>query len=196
MTADERERPLRADARRNRARVLDAAYEAFAEVGVTVPLDEIARRAGVGAGTVYRHFPSKEALFEAVLSDRVERLVTEIRTAVATADPKDAFFSFLSRIVEDGVAKKDLIDALMGSGADVAAGTSKAKRALRDLGAELLARAQRADAVRTDVEVADVLALVSGTVFAIHGQRGDAEVTRRMLAVLHDGLRPPGDLAD
>lgn len=190
MTA-EGERPLRADARRNRARVLEAAYDAFADEGVGVPLDEIARRAGVGAGTVYRHFPSKEALFEAVLSDRVERLIAAIRVDIADADPAEAFFSFLSRLVEDGVAKKDLIDALVGAGADVTVSASQAKRDLRDAGAELLARAQEAGAVRTDVDATEVMLLASGTVFAIHGQSGDADVTRTMLNVLRDGLRPP-----
>ena len=78
-------RPMRADARRNRARVLEAARAVFAEEGLAVPLDEIAARAGVGAGTVYRHFPTKEALFEAVVTDRiapenVHRLINRIRS--------------------------------------------------------------------------------------------------------------------
>src|SRR5215472_3500974 len=78
-------KPLRADAQRNRARVLQAARRAFAAEGVSVPLDEIARRAGVGAGTVYRHFPSKEALFEAVVHDRLRQLTEEGRALSADA---------------------------------------------------------------------------------------------------------------
>ena len=70
-------RPMRADAARNRARVLEVAYETFAAEGVAVPIDEIARRAGVGAGTVYRHFPTKEALFQAVFEDRVRHIVED-----------------------------------------------------------------------------------------------------------------------
>ncbi len=70
-------RPLRADAVRNRARVLEVAYETFAAEGLSVPIDEIARRAGVGAGTVYRHFPTKEALFQAVIEDRMQHLVDD-----------------------------------------------------------------------------------------------------------------------
>lgn len=77
------ERPLRADARRNRERVLAAAQEAFAAEGISVPLDEIARRAGVGAGTVYRHFPTKEALFAAAIVDRVDRMTGRAREGLA-----------------------------------------------------------------------------------------------------------------
>src|SRR6266545_3604820 len=79
-------KPPRADAVRNRQRVLEAAKEAFAAEGLAVPLDEIARRAGVGAGTVYRHFPTKEALFEAVILDRVRKLV-DYAESLADADP-------------------------------------------------------------------------------------------------------------
>ena len=83
----ETSRPLRADAARNRARVLDVAYETFAAEGVAVPIDEIARRAGVGAGTVYRHFPTKEALFQAVIEDRVRSIVADGRGAAGAEDP-------------------------------------------------------------------------------------------------------------
>src|SRR5438876_7565800 len=82
-------RPLRADAQRNRAKVLAAAQEAFAAEGIAVPLDEIARRAGVGAGTVYRHFPTKEALFEAVIADRLEHFA-EHATSLGTAEDSGA----------------------------------------------------------------------------------------------------------
>ena len=86
-------RRLRADARRNRQRVLDAATAAFATEGVAVPVDEIARRAGVGAGTVYRHFPTKEALVEAIVLSRVEWLIGEARVLAGTDDPGTAFFA-------------------------------------------------------------------------------------------------------
>ncbi|MFC7761813.1 TetR/AcrR family transcriptional regulator [Catellatospora bangladeshensis] len=80
-------KPLRADARRNRAKVLQVAYEVFAAEGLGVPIDEIARRAGVGAGTVYRHFPTKEALYRAIVVDRVEHLVATARELAATQAP-------------------------------------------------------------------------------------------------------------
>src|SRR2546430_12455978 len=89
------DRPLRADAARNRARVLEVAYDAFAAEGLAVPIDEIARRAGVGAGTVYRHFPAKEDLFRAVMIDRMERIVAEGRKLHQSGEPGEALFEFL-----------------------------------------------------------------------------------------------------
>src|ERR1700730_19159475 len=106
------DRPLRADAARNRESVLRAAGEAFAEPGYGVPLDEIAARAGVGPGTVYRHFPTKEALFEAVVTARVQDLVADARARADAADPGDAFFGFLARIAAESAAKRDLTAAI------------------------------------------------------------------------------------
>jgi len=94
-------RPLRADAARNREKVLRAARDAFAESGYGVPLDEIATRAGVGPGTVYRHFPTKEALFEAVVTVRVQDLVADARARADASDPGGAFFGFLARITAE-----------------------------------------------------------------------------------------------
>src|SRR6478752_7568678 len=102
------DRPLRADARRNRERVLAAAREAFAESGFGVPLDAIAARAGVGPGTVYRHFATKEALFEAVTLTRVRELVALARAGAAGRDPGAAFDALLERIADEAVAKRDL----------------------------------------------------------------------------------------
>src|SRR5579859_3173045 len=90
-------RALRADAARNRDKVLRAAREVFAESGYGAPLDEIAARAGVGPGTVYRHFPAKETLFEAVVTARVADLVRDARARAGAADPGKAFFGFLGR---------------------------------------------------------------------------------------------------
>ncbi len=81
------DRPLRADALRNRARVLEVAYAAFATDGLAVPIDEIARRAGVGAGTVYRHFPAKADLYRAVVEDRIDSLVAEGRALIEGVSP-------------------------------------------------------------------------------------------------------------
>ena len=95
------ERPLRAYARRNRLKVLEAAREAFAAEGIVVPLDDIARRAGVGAGTVYRHFPTKEALFEAVVADQLQLLVGDAREALRADDAGEAFFGFLATVIDE-----------------------------------------------------------------------------------------------
>src|SRR5215218_10822981 len=95
----DRPRPLRADAARNRARVLEVAYETFAAEGLAVPIDEIARRAGVGAGTVYRHFPTKEELFRAVIQDRISRIVDDGRDLLASGHAGEALFTFLRSMV-------------------------------------------------------------------------------------------------
>src|ERR1700723_1252168 len=91
-------KPLRADAARNRARVLETAYETFAAEGLSVPIDEIARRAGVGAGTVYRHFPTKEDLFKAVVESRLQHIITEGRALLEERGPTKRLFSFLGRL--------------------------------------------------------------------------------------------------
>ena len=183
-------RELRSDARRNRRRVLEAAREAFATDGLAVPLDEIARRAGVGAGTVYRHFPNKDALFEAVVFDRLRRLVDEARSFASSKEPGDALFGFLRRMVEEGLAKKDLLDALAGAGIDVDVGGSPVSRDLRGVVAELLTDAQRAGAVRKDVTAAEVMVLLLGTALAIRQRAGEGGESDRIVAVVCDGLRP------
>lgn len=91
------DRRVRADAARNRARVLEVAYQTFAADGLSVPVDEIARRAGVGAGTVYRHFPTKEALFQAVIADRMHRIIDKGHALLKSKHPGDALFAFLDR---------------------------------------------------------------------------------------------------
>jgi AcrR family transcriptional regulator len=182
-------RPLRADARRNRDRVLDAARAAFGAEGSEVSLDEIARRAGVGAGTVYRHFATKEALFEAVVFDRIGELVEEARSLLDDPDPGRAFSSFVERLGREGARKRDLVEALAYDGIHLQLGEAPILRALTDVLAELLLRAQRAGAVRSDIGVDDVVALLTGAAYAICHSRADDERTRRLLAITYDGLR-------
>lgn len=181
------DRPLRADARRNRERVLNAAREAFAADGVTVPLDEIARRAGVGPGTVYRHFPTKEALFAAVIAEHTEDLVRFARTASTADDPGAAFFAFLERLSDTAATKKDLADALAGAGVDIvgAAPTAELNAAL----GVLLERAREVGAVRGDVGIAELTALLKGAMLALQGTGDDPALRERIFAVVRDGLR-------
>jgi AcrR family transcriptional regulator len=182
-------RPLRADARRNRTRVLQAAQQAFATEGLAVPLDEIARLAGVGAGTVYRHFPTKEALFEAVLVDRLEGLVEDARAARGAADAGQAFYAFVTHLVSDANTKKDLADALAGAGVDLRTATLQVAVDLNEELGGLLTRAQRAGAVHADVDLADLHALVMGAL-AAERQRADPDRPGRITALIWDGLRP------
>ncbi|MFI9413719.1 TetR/AcrR family transcriptional regulator [Nocardia gamkensis] len=185
MTEPER-RPLRADARRNRERVLAAAQEAFAAEGLAVPLDEIARRAGVGAGTVYRHFPTKEALFEAAIVDRVDRIIASARELADAADPVRAFFDFLARLVAEGSVKRDLADAV--GGADAPA-YLRPVHELNTVIGTLLTRAQEAGGVRTDIDVDDLMRLVKGAFLATHGSTATPAQRDRAFAVVFDGLR-------
>jgi AcrR family transcriptional regulator len=184
MSAD---RPLRADARRNRDKVLRAAREAFAASGYGVPLDEIAARAGVGPGTVYRHFPSKEALFEAVTAARVSDLVDEARAGAVAADPGEAFFGFLGRLSQEAAAKRDLPEAISVEGG--------LRDSIQDALGVLLVRAQRAGAVRPDVGTGDLIILLKGIIRSVQdtppGAAGDAQ-RDRLFAVLTDGLRYAG----
>jgi AcrR family transcriptional regulator len=179
---------LRADARRNRARVLQAAQEAFAAEGLSVPLDEIARRAGVGAGTVYRHFPTKEALFEAIVLGRFRTMIDRVRDELDAPDAGAAFFGVLTEFVTQGTMKKDLIDALAGAGIDMSTALAEARDQVRDAIGELLARAQAAGAARHDVDANDVITLL-GTIFLAAQRQGNNTVPPGILAVIMDGLR-------
>jgi AcrR family transcriptional regulator len=180
------DRPLRADARRNRDKVLHAAREAFAESGYGVPLDEIAARAGVGPGTVYRHFPAKEALFQAVVTARIEDLIGDARARAGADDPGGAFFGFLARIGEEAAAKRDLPDAIA-----VAGSLQDRLHAAVDV---LLRRAQETGAVRADIGTPDLIMLLKGMLASLQdapaGAAGPAQ-RDRVLAVLTDGLRRP-----
>jgi AcrR family transcriptional regulator len=179
-------RPMRADAARNRARVLDVAYETFAAEGPSVPIDEIARRAGVGAGTVYRHFPTKEALFAAVIDDRVRGMVTSGRALLDSVGPGEALFAFLREMVSTSAVDHGLVEALAGYGMDVNAAAPGAEAAFLELIGELLGAAQRAGTARGDVGVAEVKALL--VVCKATQGHGD-EVTGKVTAVIEAGLR-------
>jgi AcrR family transcriptional regulator len=180
-------RPLRADAARNRARVLEVAYDTFATEGLSVPIDEIARRAGVGAGTVYRHFPTKEDLFRAVLDERIRHVVDEGNALAEGQDPGEALFVFLrSLVLQFGATDQGLADALAGSGIDVETVMPETEGAFLGLLGELLEAARKAGTVRGDVDVADVKALVAG---CLAMQAASPDAAERLTEVVLDGLR-------
>jgi len=182
-------KPLRADAERNRRRVLEVAQAVFAAEGLAVPIDEIARRAGLGVGTLYRHFPTKEALFEAIVVGRMQVLVGEARERGAAKDPGEAFFAILARIAEEGAVKKDFLDALASAGADVVRALGGLKEELNAAFEHLLKRAQRAKAVRRDVDAREAMALATGALGACKRLGIDARGRERILAIVRDGLR-------
>ncbi|MEX3657350.1 TetR/AcrR family transcriptional regulator [Mycolicibacterium fortuitum] len=180
---------MRADAARNRARVLEVAYETFAADGLSVPIDEIARRAGVGAGTVYRHFATKEALFQAVIAERIRGVVEEGR-GFLEANPAEGLFEFLrSMVLQWGAADRGLVDALAGSGIDVETVVPEAEGEYLAVLGELLTAAQRAGTVRTDVTVPEVKALLVGCQAM---QSYNDDVAERVTSVVFDGLRARG----
>jgi AcrR family transcriptional regulator len=178
-------RPMRADAARNRARLLAVAYETFAAEGLAVSIDEIARRAGVGPGTIYRHFPTKVALFEAVIADRVRTIVERARELLA-AEPGLALFEFLREMVQSAAADHGFTDALAGYGVDFESAAPGAEAAFLEVLDDLLAAAQRAGTIRADVGAAEVKALL----MVCKSTQGCAEgVADRVARVIVDGLR-------
>ena len=182
------DRPLRADAARNRARVLEVAYETFAAEGLSVPIDEIARRAGVGAGTVYRHFPTKDDLYRAVVEDRIGRIVDEGRTVVAGQDPAEGLYLFLRSVVlQWGATDQGLKEALAGAGVNVEAVKAETEQAFLAVLGDLLTEAQKAGTARRDLDVRDVKAILSGC-FAV--QAAAPESAGRLIDVVLAGLRP------
>jgi AcrR family transcriptional regulator len=185
-------RPLRADARRNHQRILDAAQQAFAVHGAGASLEEIARRAGVGSATLHRHFPSRRSLLEAVFRDRVEALCAKARQHARDGEPGTALFSWLRDFNAYAATCRGLAAALAHEEGEPA-------RVRQDEGCtvmitsaagELLRRAQRSGAARADLRVDDLLALV-GAISLATEHRGDEEQARRLLDIAIDGVRVP-----
>jgi len=184
-------RELRADARRNREQVLRTAQQLFATEGLSVSLDEIARRAGVGPGTVHRHFPAKEALYLAVAIDQIEQLVAEAEVLAAADDPA-ALFTLLSKMMANGAENVTVKSALVAAEFDLRTAAPDVAADLTRHVADLLDRAHAAGAVRPDLTVEEVMALVAGAFAAI--RHAGAESSRKRSAhiaqIILDGLRP------
>jgi AcrR family transcriptional regulator len=180
---------LRADAQRNRARILEAAEVVFAAEGIAAPVDTIADKAGVGVGTLYRHFPTKEKLCEAILLDRLSTLTLDARALADDQDPAAAFFGFLDHVVDEAAAKRDLFVAVMGAGAEFELAAADVKEELADAMDTLLRRAQAAGAVRSDVTGLTVMSLVGATCQA--AAHAGSSPAGELLGIICDGLRPP-----
>jgi AcrR family transcriptional regulator len=191
------DRELRADARRNRERVLRAAQQAFATEGLGVSLDEIARRAGVGPGTVHRHFPAKETLYLAVATDMLQQLVAEAETLTAAGDPA-ALFTLLSQMMATGAENTAVKSALEAAEYDLRTAAPGVAADLTHQVADLLDRAHAAGAVRPDLTTGEVMALVAGAFAAI--RHAGAETSRQRSAhiaqIILDGLRPQPSVSD
>ncbi|NKE61901.1 helix-turn-helix transcriptional regulator [Lentzea sp. PSKA42] len=171
---------MRADAARNREKVLVAARELFAEQGFDVPLDEIAARAGVGPGTVYRHFPTKQALFQAVTEARVATMIASADEPAE--DPGRALFAFLSRMADEAAAKRDMSDAITVP--------SELRDRLHTALGGLLQRAQQAGTVRTDITTKDLVALMKGMLQSMHEGANPAVLLEIVLSGLQSSRKP------
>ncbi|WP_240746970.1 TetR/AcrR family transcriptional regulator [Cryptosporangium phraense] len=179
---------MRADARRNRERVLSAAEDLFGARGTSVSTEEIAQAAGVGVGTVFRHFPTKEELLEAVFKARLDRLADEVRHSAETGDPATAFRGEITRIVDQSPSKNAITDALAAAGVRMDAVKAGVGGRVTEALGLLLRRAQEAGAVRPDVDVPTLIALLVGAAQAVEAAGDDPVRRARVVTVLLDGL--------
>jgi AcrR family transcriptional regulator len=189
-------RELRADARRNREAVLAAAKELFAEQGLDAQMPEIARAAKVGVGTVYRHFPTKDDLIEALVDERFERIAARGTQAIEEAkeDPWQAFRDYMHFSV--GLQANDrALSQVMSSRPDLMRSYAEGSGTL-ELSEKLLTMAQKSGELRKDAEVEDIPMIICGlghvTSAAVSGRMAPGMSWERFLALVLDGLRAPG----
>jgi AcrR family transcriptional regulator len=186
--------PLRADAERNRQRLLAAAKDLFATRGLDVTLDEVARHAGVGTGTAYRRFPNKDALIDALMVDRIGEIAAIAGECLEEPDPWVGLTSYFERALALQAADRGLKDVLFSSGRGRER-SNHARRAIAPVVTKLVRRAVEAGAVRSDVSTSDVpvINFMLNTVVDF-GRDVEPDLYRRYLAIVLDGLRPRNDL--
>ena len=182
-------KPLRADARRNRAAIVKAARKVFSTQGQDAQMDDIARRAKVGVGTVYRHFPTKEALLEELVRESFRELAQIWMAALEDPDPWDTFVDLMSRSAElhagDRAFSEVIAEAKMAVAERAASETG-----LNDSLMDLVKRCQAAGAMRQDVTLEDLQSLFCGLGAVMARDPGDGRMWRRYLTLMIDGLRP------
>jgi AcrR family transcriptional regulator len=181
-------RALRADARRNRERLLETAVRAFTEAGLDATLDGIAKEAGVGIGTLYRHFPTREALIEAAYRNELARLCDAVPGLLGELAPDEALRAWMDRYVDYLTTKRGMADALRAVIASGGNPYAQSRGRLIGAIAELLAAGAAAGTLRGDVTAADVLAGLSGISLAA-GEPVQRDQAGRLLDLLVDGLR-------
>jgi AcrR family transcriptional regulator len=186
------ERPLRADAERNRRLLLDAAKELFAERGLGVTLDDIARHAGVGVGTAYRRFGGREALVDALFEEQVEGIVSLARDGVEAEDPWEGLVGFLERSLALQAADRGLKEVLLGTG-ERHERIGRIRDQMRPLVTEMIRRAQEAGELRADFAPQDMplLQIMLGSVIDASSEVAP-DLWRRCLGIMLDGIRTDG----
>jgi AcrR family transcriptional regulator len=188
-TPDSPTPPLRADARRNRERLLEAARGSFIEHGPEASLEDIAKRAGLGIGTLYRHFPTREVLQEAVLRDGIDRLRADAEHRLDAAAPFDALASWLDEMLVFSTTYRGLTASMMMTLLKQEPEFSAACVAMKSAVSALVVRAQDAGQLRADTDPLDIVKLVNAIGLATEPGRDGLAHGRRMLAVTVDGLR-------
>jgi AcrR family transcriptional regulator len=179
---------MRADARRNRERLLEVAVRSFSLDGPDVPLEAIAKAAGVGIGTLYRHFPTREALVEAAYRNELDRLSAAVPDLLAARPADQALRAWMDLFVDYMVTKRGMADALrtvIASGADP---FNKSRDVLMSAITQMVEAGVKAEAIRADVPPEDVLAALSGVTSTV-GDPARRDQARRLLDLLVDGLR-------
>ncbi|MEW1888765.1 MULTISPECIES: TetR/AcrR family transcriptional regulator [unclassified Streptomyces] len=187
-TAGTPTRPMRADARRNYGRLLAEARTAFAEHGTDASLEDIARRAGVGIGTLYRHFPTRHALMSAVFQEAVTALITRSRELAGADQPCAALVEWLGAIVTHAGEYRGLAQALMSTCRDESSALARCNTPLREAGSTLLTRAQSSGTVRQDVSIDDLMQLTNAIALAAEQSPDDPELANRLLKLTLRGL--------
>jgi AcrR family transcriptional regulator len=180
-------RPLRADARQNYERLVKAAADSIGELGPNVSLEEVAKRADVGIGTLYRHFPNRQALLEAVYRDQVNVNCARGRELLATTPPGEALPLWLHSLLTYNLSMRGLKEALMAG--EISPQTSECKAKMHAVGGELLARAQEVGAVRRDIEITDLLRLVHSIALMVEPGAEGAARAERVFEVMVAGLK-------
>jgi AcrR family transcriptional regulator len=191
----EGERKLRADAAKNRQAILEAAEAEFRERGVDASIDAIAERAGVGVGTLYRNYATKDELMRAIVAARIEPMVAAAHAALADDDAGQAFFDFVRRMFAAGSEFKALADALAAAGLNLDAAKDTVGFELMEAVQQLFARAQESGAVRSDVTIDDLHVLIGGLSHSAQGAVDQTQVAR-CVDLLCDAIRTPQGTAE
>lgn len=183
-------RAMRADARRNYGRLVAEARSTFAEHGTDASLEEVARGAGVGIGTLYRHFPNRHALLSAVFEEAVSDLLSRSRALLDAPQPCTALVDWLRAIVTHASEYRGLARALMSAARDDGSHLARCSGPMREAGSALLLRAQESGAVRDDVSIGDLLQLTNAIALAAEETPDDSGLADRLLNLTLRGLRP------
>jgi AcrR family transcriptional regulator len=180
-------KPMRADAQRNRARILDAAERVFADGGPAASTEEVARRAGVAIGTVFRHFPTKADLLAALMKRLLADLTTDAAELAATGDPATALFDFTTRLVDRTAANRTIVDLLAAEGRHVT--VAEPLHTLTSTVTQLLVRGQQSGALRADLRSDEVMALLTAACQGALTGAWPTDLRHRTLEIIYTGMR-------